>query len=107
MVWWLLAGAIGAEVTATVALRASHGFSRLLPSAVVVVGYVTAFFLLSRVLNRGLALGVAYGIWSAIGVTLVSVIGAVCFGDRLTWTQIGGIVLVVAGVLALELGRGD
>ncbi|MFC4517224.1 DMT family transporter [Streptomyces ehimensis] len=78
---------------------------RPLASAVVVAGYVTAFFLLSRVLARGLALGVAYGIWSAIGVTLVSVIGAVWFGDRLTWAQIGGIALVAAGVLALELGR--
>ncbi|WP_206279951.1 DMT family transporter [Streptomyces luteoverticillatus] len=104
-VWLLLAGAIGAEVTATVALRASDGFSRPLAFAVVVAGYVTAFFLLSRVLARGLALGVAYGIWSAIGVTLVSVIGAVWFGDRLTWAQIGGIALVAAGVLALEVGR--
>ncbi|MEU8579271.1 DMT family transporter [Streptomyces abikoensis] len=104
-VWLLLAGAIGAEVTATVALRASDGFSRPAASMVMVTGYVTAFYLLSRVLARGLALGVAYGIWSAIGVTLVSVIGAVWFGDRLTWTQIGGIALVAAGVLALELGR--
>ncbi|MEU1824926.1 SMR family transporter [Streptomyces abikoensis] len=66
-VWLLLAGAIGAEVTATVALRASDGLSRPLASAVVVAGYVTAFFLLSRVLARGLELGVAYGIWSACG----------------------------------------
>ncbi|MEU6894909.1 SMR family transporter [Streptomyces sp. NPDC046557] len=105
MLWLLLAGAIGAEVTATVALRASHGFSRPIPSMVVVAGYVTAFYLLSRVLTRGLPLGVVYGIWSAVGVTIVSVIGAVYFGDRLTWTQIGGIALVAAGVLALELGH--
>ncbi|MGV2387190.1 MAG UNVERIFIED_CONTAM: QacE family quaternary ammonium compound efflux SMR transporter, partial [Thermobifida fusca] len=46
----------------------------------------------------------AYGIWSALGVTLVAVIGAVFLGDTLTWGQIVGIVLVIAGVAALELG---
>ncbi|GGO98946.1 DMT family transporter [Wenjunlia tyrosinilytica] len=104
MTWLLLACAIAAEVTATVALRSSEGFSRIVPSAVVLVGYSVSFYLLSRVLTRGMALGVVYGIWSAIGVTLVAVIGAISFGDKLTWTQVGGIALVVAGVLALEMG---
>jgi small multidrug resistance pump len=103
-VWFWLAGAIVAEVTATVSLRYSEGFSRLLPSVVVVVGYGTAFVALSRALERGMPLGVAYGVWAALGVTLVALIGATFLGEPLTWAQVGGIVLVVGGVLALELG---
>lgn len=106
MGYLLLAGAIVSEVLGTVALRQSEGFSRPAWAAVVVVGYVGAFVLLSRVLTAGVPLGVAYGIWSAAGVALVAVIGVVFFGEGLTWVQVVGLVLVVAGVLALELGRG-
>ncbi|MFC7220135.1 DMT family transporter [Streptomyces polyrhachis] len=104
MVWVLLAGAIGAELSATLALRWAEGFSRLWPSVLVVAGYALAFYLLSQVLTRGVPLGVAYGIWSGVGVTLVAVLGSALFGDRLSWAQIGGIALVAAGVVALELG---
>ena len=51
-----------------------------------------------------MGVGVAYGIWAAVGVTLVALIGALFLGDTLTWIQVGGIVLVIAGVAALELG---
>ncbi|MFI6762169.1 DMT family transporter [Micromonospora sp. NPDC050417] len=104
MVWILLAGAILSEVTATIALRISHGFSKLVPSVIVVVGYLIAFGLLAEVLKRGMPVGVAYGVWSAIGVALVAAIGAAFLGDSLTWIQVGGLVLVIAGVAALELG---
>lgn len=104
MTWLLLAGAIVAEVTATVALRASDGFSKLVPSVVVVLGYIISFYLLSLVLTRGLALGVVYAVWSAAGATLVALVGVLGFDDRLTWTQVGGILLVIVGVVTLELG---
>jgi small multidrug resistance pump len=103
--WFWLAGAIVAEVTGTVALRFSEGFSRLWPSVVVVLGYGIAFYSLSQALSRGIAIGVAYGIWSAVGVALIAIIGAVFLKESLTRVQVGGIVLVIAGVLALELGR--
>ena len=83
MEWILLAGAIISEVTATLALKASEGFSKLLPSIVVIVGYVLAFFFLSQVLKRGMALGIAYGIWAAVGVALVAIAGVVFFGENL------------------------
>jgi len=102
--WFWLAGAIVAEVTGTIALRSSEGFSRLGPSLLVVLGYGLAFFSLSQALVRGMPVGIAYGVWAAIGVTLVALIGAVFFGESLTPVQIGGIVLVIGGVLALELG---
>lgn len=84
MTWVLLACAILAEVTATISLRLSEGFSKIAPSVVVVVGYVTAFTLLALVLKRGMAIGVAYGIWAAAGVALVALIGAAFLGDSLT-----------------------
>jgi small multidrug resistance pump len=99
-----LAGAIASEVVATLSLRASEGFSRLGFSAVVVVGYVVAFVLLSLTLTRGVPLGVAYGIWAAVGVAAVAVLSIPLFGEGLSAIQVGGLVLVVLGVVALEAG---
>lgn len=102
--WFWLAGAILAEVTGTVALRFSEGFTRLVPSIVVAIGYGFAFYALSRALTRGMAVGVAYGVWAAAGVALIALIGAAFLGESLTWVQVGGIALVIGGVLALQLG---
>ncbi|WBB60385.1 SMR family transporter [Streptomyces sp. WMMC500] len=104
MTYVLLIGAILSEVTATVSLRLSDGFSKIVPSIVVVIGYLSAFTLLSLVLKRGMSIGIAYGIWAAAGVALVALIGAAFLGDGLTGVQIGGLVLVAAGVVALEAG---
>ncbi|MVU83112.1 QacE family quaternary ammonium compound efflux SMR transporter [Nocardia sp. ET3-3] len=100
----LLGLAIACEVTATVSLKISEGFSKLVPSVIVVIGYGAAFYFLSQALKRGMAIGVAYGIWSAVGVVAVATIGALFLDEHVTPMQIGGIVLVIAGVLALELG---
>jgi small multidrug resistance pump len=104
MAYLFLALAIVTEVVGTVSLKLSEGFTRLGPSVVVVVGYLLAFGLLSQALTRGLGVSVAYGVWAAAGVALVAVAGAVLLGESLTWVQVGGIVLVIGGVLALELG---
>lgn len=103
--WIWLAGAIVGEVTGTVALRFSDGFSKLRPSVIVVLSYGIAFYSLSRALSGGIPIGVAYGVWAAVGVALIALIGAFFLGESLSWVQVGGIVLVIAGVLALELGR--
>jgi small multidrug resistance pump len=100
----LLALAIASEVTATVSLKISDGFSKLIPSIIVVIGYGAAFYFLSQALKRGMAIGVAYGIWSAVGVAAISIIGALFLDERLTMVQVGGVGLVIIGVLALELG---
>lgn len=102
--WFWLAGAILAEVTGTVALRFSEGFTRWVPTVVVALGYGVAFYALSQALVRGMAIGVAYGVWAAAGVALIALIGAAFLGEGLTWIQVGGIALVIGGVLALELG---
>ncbi|QIS19299.1 DMT family transporter [Nocardia terpenica] len=104
MTFLLLGLAIVSEVTATVSLKVSEGFSKAVPSVIVVVGYAAAFYFLSQALKRGMSIGVAYGVWSAIGVAAVATIGALFLGERLTLVQVGGIGLVILGVLALELG---
>jgi small multidrug resistance pump len=102
--WLFLVGAILSEVTATLALKMSVGFTRIVPSIVVAIGYIAAFALLSQALTRGMTIGVAYGVWAAAGVAIVAIAGAAFFGEGMTIVQAGGIVLVIAGVLALELG---
>jgi small multidrug resistance pump len=104
MVWVLLAGAILSEVAATISLRLSEGFTKAVPSTIVVIGYLASFALLSQVLKRGMAVGVAYGIWAAVGVSLVALIGAAFLGETLTWVQVGGLALVIIGVVAVQSG---
>jgi small multidrug resistance pump len=100
--WVLLAAAIVTEVAATLSLRASQDNAVWL--AVVAVGYATAFVLLALVLRAGVAVGVAYGIWGASGTALTAVLAAIIFRDALTWPIAGGIALIIAGVLFVELG---
>ena len=104
MPWLFLVGAILTEVAATTALKLSEGFTRVVPSIVVVIGYIMAFGMLSQALTRGIGIGVAYGVWVAAGVALVAIIGALFLGESMTWVQVAGIALVIAGVLALEVG---
>ncbi|WP_337004765.1 MULTISPECIES: DMT family transporter [unclassified Microbacterium] len=102
--WPPLLLAIGLEVTATLSLRAAEGFTHPLWLIVVVIGYTGSLWLLSVVLDRGMAVGVAYGIWSAIGVVLTAVLGTVLFGEELGPMQIVGVGVIVVGVLLVELG---
>ena len=100
----LLVLAIVSEVAATISLKFTVGFTRLVPTIVVVIGYGVAFFLLSIILTRGLPIGMVYGIWSAAGVALVATIGVVFLGESLTPVQFAGLGLVALGVLAIEMG---
>jgi multidrug transporter EmrE-like cation transporter len=100
--WLFLLIAILAEVAATSALKASAGFSRLGPSAVVVIGYGIAFYFLSLTL-RTIPVGVAYAVWSGLGIALVTGIAWVLFGQRLDAWGVVGIGLILSGVLVLNL----
>ena len=99
VIWLLLA--IGTEVVATSALKASDGFSRLVPSIVVIAGYAASFYFLSLSL-RDIPLGVVYAVWSGIGTAAIALIGVVFFHETLGWVGIGGIVLIVLGVVLLN-----
>ncbi len=99
----LLLGAITAEMIATTALRLSEGFSRLIPSIVVVIGYGTSFYLLAMALKRGLEMGVAYAIWSGLGTVTIVLIGVFLFQEKLSLGAMAGIVLVLIGVVLINL----
>lgn len=97
-----LAIAIVAEVIATSALKASQGFTQLLPSILVVVGYGVAFFCLSMTL-RTIPVGIAYAIWSGAGIVLVSLVGFALYGQKLDVWAIVGIGLIITGVMVINL----
>ena len=94
--------AIVAEVVGTSALKASEGFTRLGPTAVVVVGYGLAFWLLSLTL-RTIPVGIAYATWSGLGIVLIAAVGWVAFGQKLDAWAMLGMALIVAGVLIMNL----
>ena len=100
--WWLLLGAIACEVTGTLSLKG--GLEHPALYAVVALGFLGAFALFALVLRRGMPLGVAYGIWGAVGVVATALLSAAIFDEALTATMGVGIVVVVAGVLIVELG---
>ncbi len=100
--WLILSIAIISEVIATSALKASDGFTRLLPSVIVVVGYGIAFYCLALVL-RTLPVGVVYAIWSGVGVALIALVGWLLYGQTLDLPAIVGIGLIVAGVAVLNV----
>ncbi|SEA98971.1 MULTISPECIES: DMT family transporter [Leifsonia] len=100
-----LAVAIATEVVATTFLKFTSGDNpKWWAFVIVVVGYVASFFALSLALGRGVPLGIAYAIWSAVGVAAIAIISWVFFKESLTWVQIAGLVLVIGGVGLLELG---
>lgn len=102
MNWLYLAIAIVAEVIATSALKASEGFTRTIPSTLVVIGYGVAFYMLSLTL-RSIPMGVVYAIWSGAGIVLITLVGFFLFKQRLDLPALVGIGLIVAGVLVMQL----
>lgn len=100
--WSYLLIAIVAEVIATSALKASAGFSRLIPSAVTIVGYALAFYLLALALKT-IPVGIAYAVWSGVGIVAIAVIGYFFFGQALDAAAVIGIGLILAGVLVLNV----
>jgi small multidrug resistance pump len=100
--WIYLYIAIAAEVMATSALKASASFTQLVPSIIVVVGYSVSFYLLTFALQK-IPLGVAYAIWSAFGMALVTIIAAVRYGETLDTPAIVGMAMIVGGVLVINL----
>jgi small multidrug resistance pump len=97
-----LAIAVVCEVVATTALKASEGFTRLVPSLVVVIGYGIAFYFLSLTLKT-IPTGVAYALWSGFGIILVSLISFLLYRQVLDLPAVIGIGLILAGVLVINL----
>jgi small multidrug resistance pump len=102
MNWLFLAGAIGAEIVATSALKGTDGFTRPLPTAVTLICYGIAFYCLSVAL-RTIPMGIAYAIWSGIGIVAISAIGFVVYRQKLDIAALVGIGLILVGTLVINL----
>lgn len=102
MPYAILAIAILAEVIATSFMKLSEGFTKPIPSVVTVVGYAIAFYCLSRVLNT-IPTGVAYAIWSGVGIVLIAAVGWAFQGQKLDAPAIIGMGMIVAGVVVMNM----
>ena len=100
--WVFLSVAILAEVIGTTALKASAGFSKPLPSLLVVIGYGIAFYLLALTL-RTIPVGVAYAVWSGAGIVLITAVAWLLFGQKLDLPAFIGMGLIVSGVIVLNV----
>ncbi|MEX5728847.1 small multidrug resistance pump [Rhodovulum iodosum] len=94
--------AILTETVGTSALQASQQFTRLVPSVIVVVGYALSFYFLAFAL-RSIPVGVAYAIWSGLGIVLIAAIGWVFFGQRIDLAALLGMAMIIAGIAVIHL----
>lgn len=101
MAWTYLLIAIFGEVVGTSALKASEGFTKLGPSVLCAASFMLTFYFLGLAL-RVIPVGVAYAIWSAVGIVAISLIGFVIFGQRLDMAALVGIGLILAGVVVIH-----
>lgn len=94
--------AIVAEVVATALLKSSDGFTKLAPSVGTVVGYGIAFYLLSLTL-RTMPTGMAYAVWSGVGIVLTALVAWLIHGQRPDAPAVGGMLLIIAGVVVMNV----
>jgi small multidrug resistance pump len=100
--WIYLLIAIATEVIGTSALKASAGFTKTIPMVVVIVAYSASFYFLALTLKT-IPVGVAYAVWSGIGIVLITAVGWFAFGQKLDVAGITGIALIAVGVIVLNL----
>ena len=100
--WVYLGLAIVSEVIATASLKSTEGFTRLVPSIVVLVGYSAAFYFLSLTLDT-IPIGVAYAVWSGVGVATITLVSFVVYDQKIDAAGLLGIGLIVVGVVVLRM----
>lgn len=103
MAYLFLIVAIVAEVIATSLLKSTEGFSRLWPTVACLAGYSVAFLMLAQAIERGMQVGIGYALWSAIGTTLIVIVGVLFLSEPLSAMKVVGVSLVIAGVVTLNL----
>ncbi|ATF95393.1 Methyl viologen resistance protein C [Cedecea neteri] len=101
-IYIILAVSITAETLATTMMKASHGFTRLIPSVVVVLGYSISFYGLSQVV-KVMNIGIAYAIWAGLGIFLVSVMSFLIYKQRLDIPALIGLACIAAGIIIIQL----
>ena len=102
MAWIVLLVAGLFEVGMVMGLNYSEGFTKLVPSAFVVLGYGTSFWLLALVL-RELSVGTTYAVWSAVGTALIAMFGMLALGESANALKVGSLALIILGVVGLNL----
>jgi small multidrug resistance pump len=102
MTYFYLAIAIVSESIATSALKASKGFTRLVPSVLVAAGYLCAFYFLNRVLET-VPVGIVNALWAGLGIVLVAALGVVLYREKLDWAAILGMAMIMSGVAIMHL----
>ncbi|NTU98332.1 MAG: multidrug efflux SMR transporter [Chlorobiaceae bacterium] len=102
MHWLYLIIAIVCEVTATSALKATEGFTRVIPSIIVIAGYSTSFYFLSLTL-RTFPIGIVYAVWSGVGIVLIAIAGWIVYQQKLDMAALAGIGLIIAGVIVINV----
>lgn len=100
--WLILAVAIVCEVIATSALKSSEGFTRMVPSVIVVAGYGIAFYCLALALKT-IPVGIAYAVWAGVGIVLVATVAWMFMGQKLDAWAVVGIGMILGGVMVLNL----
>jgi len=103
MIYWvLLLLAIIAEVCGTSCMKLSNGFTRVWPSVLIFVFYSLSFVAITLAIKK-IDISIAYAIWSALGTGAIAFIGIVAFGEKLNSLKVVGLILVIAGVIALNI----
>ena len=100
--WIFLGLAIFSEVIATASLKSTEGFTKILPSIIVFIGYSAAFYFLSLTLDT-IPIGVAYAIWSGVGVATITIVSIYFFDQKIDSASIIGIILIILGVVILRV----
>jgi small multidrug resistance pump len=106
MCWLWLFLAIVLEVAATVCMKLSDGFHRLMPTVMMVLLYLASFAPMAWAMKR-LEVGIVYAVWSAAGTALITLIGMIAFREQMTLTKMGAIALIVVGVVLLNVATSE
>lgn len=94
--------AIASEQLGTTALKASEGFTQPLPAALALTGYILSFYFFGRSM-RALPMGLAYALWSGLGMLIATATGVLLFSEALTFTTVIGVAMLITGVGILNL----
>ena len=100
--WAYLGFAIISEVIATASLKSTEGFTKLIPSAIVLIGYCAAFYFLSLTLDT-IPVGVAYAVWSGVGIVGIAILSMIFYGQSLDLGSVIGMALIIAGIVVMRL----
>lgn len=106
MAWVYLFMAIVLEIAGTVSMKLSNGFTKVLPSVLMIICYLLAFSSLNMSLKQ-VPVSVAYAIWSGLGTAAIAVIGYFAFQESMSFLKVGSIVLIILGVIGLNIGGGE